>query len=342
MGFIRKYPLFVTWLTLCALVFAGGLTLALMKRGSVAQKQRAVEAAEARFRSLASARPAPTAENLAVSAENLETLIESLKSSIADLSAEDRLSLSSDPIEVMPRIQRMIRDFRRQASVDYITIAEDEAFGFARYSQAIDPPARDAIRLLDKQRQILIYLVSRLFQSADPENPLILTAVQREWVESGEPPSGSRAGSDLFSMAPAVSAERPGAIETMAFRFQFTGYTEVLRRFLNRISAFDLPVVVRSVEVKPAEQSGAGGGSSGGGSRSNGSPGSAGDFPFDLFGDGASESPEGDADDATQPAPASKEPVIENNLSAFTVVVEYIDVVLDAEALLNPETEVGP
>ena len=41
----------------------------------------------------------------------------------------------------------------------------------------------------------------------------------------------------------------PDAIDTIAFQVIFTGYTPTLRKFLNSLAYFQLPVVVRSVEV---------------------------------------------------------------------------------------------
>ena len=44
----------------------------------------------------------------------------------------------------------------------------------------------------------------------------------------------------------------PGFVDTEAFRFVFTGQTAALRAFLNRLASFELPVLVREVEVEPA------------------------------------------------------------------------------------------
>jgi hypothetical protein len=42
----------------------------------------------------------------------------------------------------------------------------------------------------------------------------------------------------------------PGAINTLAFGLTFTGYTDSLRELLNNLAKFDLPFVVRSIEVE--------------------------------------------------------------------------------------------
>jgi hypothetical protein len=55
---------------------------------------------------------------------------------------------------------------------------------------------------------------------------------------------------DFFEMDRALSLREPGLIECEAFRMEFTGQTETLRRFLNGIGAGRLPVVVREVAVE--------------------------------------------------------------------------------------------
>ena len=44
----------------------------------------------------------------------------------------------------------------------------------------------------------------------------------------------------------------PGFLDSTAFRLVFVGQTSALRAFLNRIGSFELPVLVREVEVEPA------------------------------------------------------------------------------------------
>ncbi|HKK18214.1 MAG TPA: Amuc_1100 family pilus-like protein, partial [Opitutales bacterium] len=180
------------------------------------------------------------------------------------------------------------------------------AFGFERYiDEAVMLQDPDKVSSLDKQRQILSYLLTQLIE-ADPQS---INAVRRESVESVEQKSKS-----TFSIDPAVSARVPGAIDTMAFSITFSGYTDVLREFLNSLAQFELPIVVRSVEVErpsgketvvaPPRQRNT-------------------DNIFDLFGGGQEETTASQEVD-----PEGPKPVIEENISRFTVILEFIEVVL--------------
>ena len=57
---------------------------------------------------------------------------------------------------------------------------------------------------------------------------------------------------DYFVIDPRVSARVKGYVDTTAFRFVFTSQTAALRNFLNRLASFELPVLVREVEVDAA------------------------------------------------------------------------------------------
>ena len=50
---------------------------------------------------------------------------------------------------------------------------------------------------------------------------------------------------------PRVTARVKGFIDTMAFRITFTGQTAALRNFVVRLAEFELPILVREVEVEP-------------------------------------------------------------------------------------------
>ena len=49
----------------------------------------------------------------------------------------------------------------------------------------------------------------------------------------------------------ALSVRRPGEVETVAFRVEFSGQTATLRNFLTALAALPQPFLVRSVEVEP-------------------------------------------------------------------------------------------
>ncbi len=130
------------------------------------------------------------------------------------------------------------------------------------------------------------------------------------------PPAGNQ-NKSTFSIDPAVSARVPGAIDTLAFSITFRGYTDALREFLNRLAQFELPIVVRSVEVERPS-----------GSETVVAPPRRNE-PEDIFARFGGEESEAQPDRNEGQGPV---PVIEENISEFTVLLEFIEVVL-------PETQ---
>ena len=199
-----------------------------------------------------------------------------------------------------------------------IETSGDFAFGFDAYADAATIPADpQLVPLLDKQRQILSALVDKLIAS----HPQSIELIEREALEKN---ATAAQIPGTFVIDPAVSARVPNAIDTLAFRVSFKGYTESLRLFLNELAKFDLPIVVRGVQVerpigsdtvnvKQTDESN--------------------NFEA-IFGSfGMEESTE----DATE-AEAQK-PVIVDNLSTFTLLLEFIEVVLPAETTMNEGEE---
>jgi hypothetical protein len=92
----------------------------------------------------------------------------------------------------------------------------------------------------------------------------------------------------------------------------FTGYTDSLRSFLNNLARFDLPIVVRSIDIKRQ------------GEIKNTTASTNSNNLDSIFG------AFGGSDDEEAPKEAQK-PVISENLSTFTVVLEFIEIVLPTD-----------
>jgi hypothetical protein len=309
MAFLKKNLAFCIIVALCVLVFAVGAFLSFAASGNVKKAKRAFNGNEMQLNNLLYADPAPTEANRAAAEENVARLAAALESIRDELQRGSRLTTSTDSIGVMAAVQQYISEFQRMAA-NYldsegaaapVAIADDFAFGFERYiddTEMFDDAEKAAA--LDKQRQILSYLLTQLIES----NPQAIREVRREVLEADD--------EDGFVIDPAVSARVPEAIDTMAFSLTFDGYTDSLRNFLNRLARFELPIVVRSITVsRPA------------GRQTVVAPPARNELDdiFGVFGDAAASEPE------PEPVEAQK-PVIEENISTFTVVVEFIEVVL--------------
>jgi hypothetical protein len=316
MGFIKKNLTFTIIVVVCILSFAVGAYLALAESGKIDQAKQNISSAESQLNNMRFADPAPTQENLEASARNVAELEAKLREIREDLEQGARMSSSTDGIGVMASIQQFISEYQREATALTdkggepleIIVPDDFAFGFEQYiDEARMLEDEDLIPVLDKQRQILSYLLDKLY-GAKPESIL---SVEREVLELKAEGTGS---TKSFAINPAITARVPGAIDTLAFGLTFTGYTDSLRGLLNDLAKFDLPIVVRSIEVE----------------RPSGSSTTAKvpdnnnlDAFFGVF-DGGSNS------EVAAPEEAQK-PVISENISTFTVVLEFIEIVLPAE-----------
>ncbi len=184
----------------------------------------------------------------------------------------------------------------RQAGVN---IRSDERFGFSSYAH--EAPETAQLAAVFRERLIVQYLLEALLEA----QPHQLLSVQRSRPEGKagvgvtgnlEPKAGRGAPgadvADYFEIDPRISARVPGLVEAMAFRVTFTGHTDALRTLLTKLVEFELPVVVRAVEVAPAER------------------------PPDVL-------------VTTQTAPA---PLVASEWTRFTVTVEFIEPVLSPPA----------
>lgn len=322
MGFFKKNLVFCIVVAVCLLVFGAGAYLAFAQSNKIDEAKQKTTSAESRLNNMRFADPAPTEANVQASRENVAELEAVLKSIREDLQRGSRITASTDGVAVMAGVQQYISEFQRKAAAhtdeggepDPITVSQDFAFGFEQYIDEATPladPKRSAT--LDKQRQILSYLLNKLFAAG----PASIVSVKREVLER-KPAAGSSSdrGDRGFQINKAVSARVPGAIDTLAFSLTFTGYTDALRNFLNNLAKFDLPIVVRSIEVKRPS-----------GSQTTSAPAAKNnnlDSIFGVFGAADSE-PEEQVQEA-------QKPVIAENISTFTVVLEFIEIVLPAAA----------
>ena len=61
--------------------------------------------------------------------------------------------------------------------------------------------------------------------------------------------------SSIFEIGTSVTSKVEGAIDTIPFEISFSGKTNTLRDFLNRLAEFKRPIVVRSINVSRPNES---------------------------------------------------------------------------------------
>jgi hypothetical protein len=222
---------------------------------------------------------------------------------------------------------------------------EAARLGFSAYAN--EGPAADHIDPVFRQRQIAQYLIETLIEA----KPRALLSVRREHtlgkaerearaaaqaaIAAGgqpdpaaapppaEPAGDSSDGLDYFTIDPRVTARVPGFIDTIPFRLVFTGQTAALRLFLNKLAAFELPVLVREVEVEaataeesvaeepaPAAEAAA-----------------TGDVPAAsvVLAAAPAPKPPAKAPAAKAPRPSAVSPIVSKPLSKYTVTVEFVE-----------------
>ena len=326
MGFIKKNLVFSLSVSACILVGVAGAYLTFAQYSQISKTQKKIASKDMQLQSVRMADPAPSIENFEASLQNVADLRQQLDAIRTDLQRGSQIKVSDDGIRVMAGIQQYISDFSRstQSHVNAegeaapIQLADNMAFGYEIYAeQASVPELLAAIPKLDKQRQVLSYALTQLIDSA----PQAILKVERELLVTNNLPDAQF--KESFQIDPAVSARVPGAIDTLAFRVTFSGYTDTLRRFLNNLAKFDLPIVVRGIQVHRPETAA---------SKSKKKPTARKTELDDLFGAFAgsnSVSKDSGIKDA-------QKPVISENASRFTVTLEFIEITSTPESEEDP------
>jgi hypothetical protein len=313
MNVYKRHPLFASLLTLMALVVLVELFFVFRLRGEARAAGALLQQRQEELQRLINQRPAPSLANQRAIAENLaeaEAALEAMRASLRGTGDTGRLLAQPPPAtrtDAFFEIATFVERTREKAAVAQVAIRADERFSFA--SHINEGPEIEAIPMVHRQRLVIGYLLDTLF-AADPTE---LVSIQREAPPRRQapgglgPPPGAPPGAagDFFAIDPAITARVPGLVDTLAFRVTFQGQTGALRRFLNRLAEFEIPIVVRSVEVEAIGTEG----------RPAVGAGAFAATPLQqLF---------GVAPTAGAPAQGPV-PIVAQNLSRFTVTVEFL------------------
>lgn len=332
MASFKSHPVFYSIIIVLGLS-AAGAGWGIYDRSTVARKSAAVLSQKrAELNSLLTTNPVPSKESkAAVEADLRRTEValgimrEELKGRGPTAERLRAAVVPAEPTDTFFNIATFVEKMREKTQAAGIKIKADERFGFTAYASA--GPDRELIPQVFRQRQISEYLLDALIEA----HPGELVSLQRERPltkadlaaqAAGQPapslPGGSQASpGDLFQIDPRITARVPGFVGASAFRLSFIGETESLRSLLNKLATFELPLVVRSVEVDPVAKTATTAAAAPANSLS-----SIFGTPVPAAGTGAE--------------PAKPKPLVEKVLSKFTVTVELIDLV---EA---PKTEATP
>jgi hypothetical protein len=303
-----------TWIYLAA-----GLLLAVLlgelwwlgnRRAAAQGLERQVNQAAARLHAFGTLSPAPTREVAArweAEVATAEEALAGLRGRFAGGGARaEAVRLAVPPVQRADAffdIARFVEAQRLAARQAGVALRAEDFFGFVTHAQA--GPAPEHIARVHRQRLIAAHLLEALWAA----RPARFDGLERARPEGGAPAAmtGRAAdANDFFVIDPQVSARREGLVHTEPMRVRFSGQTTALRAFLNRLADYELPLLVRSVEVEPAPD------------LNRKAPGASGraEDPFaGIFGSVSDDTPR----------PEAPVPLVAENFSRFTITVEYVE-----------------
>jgi hypothetical protein len=273
MASFKSYPILSVSLLVIGAVTIGQIYLMIFQRIQTKLLAADIEQRQNLVQNFIHEIPFPSRSNqiaIAVERKQVEKTREEIRNLLrADTEPARKIQeakVPSDRPDAYFDLANFVEKLRAEASRTKVIIAPDNRFGFASYANT--GPEQDVIPLVFIQRQYAEYLMIALLTESAPaefvslqrERPTSFEQkrLQEEGLLNSNISSGVEDNStsgDYFVIDRRISAKVPGFVDTVAFRIVFTGGTDALRRFLNKLAAFDLPVVVRSVEVAALNKS---------------------------------------------------------------------------------------
>ena len=313
MELVRKHILFFSGISVCTIALLIGSVFSVVEALDLSKDSKSFNRTEKKLNRTLVASPSPVEENVIASDLNVLRLSEKLKSIREELERGEEVKASVDGVRVAAGIQQYISKYTalaRSHETKYgpipIEIPTDFAFGFDRFKlESIVPEDEKEILMLDKQRDILDFLIGELYAT----NPKAILAVKRHSAKESDSNEFDEYYDDssIFKISPSVTSKVEGAIDTIPFEISFSGKTNTLRDFLNRLVEFKRPIVVRSINVSR---------------------------PNDSIKRKSYEEAEEELQYLTPEEieklkeEEKKEPVVTENISEFTLTLEYIEIVL--------------
>jgi hypothetical protein len=319
MDSVKRYPVLTAVLALCVAAFAVESFFLYRFNTQVTVAQRNLKTAQSTAQTLEQASPAPTDDNKATALKNVDDLQATLDKVTKTLSDTPQkiTDIPTSGADLLIDIQGYVTDLQGKAKDRDIMLPADPnfAFGMSMYVGKVSAPPPEKVAAVYTQMKVLDYILGHLMGDAKlDDQKMKITSVMRENVAAmasspGAPVVATDSSiTDIFVIPPTITARGPG-VDTLAFQIEFVGYTESLRLLLGDLKNFEMPLVVRSIQVEHAEES-----------------------EFDSAANATASSPDAGlprnataAERASARADAvARRPVVADNLSRFTLVIEYV------------------
>jgi hypothetical protein len=147
-----------------------------------------------------------------------------------------------------------------EANEAAVTIPKDFAFCFEPYVKKDLIPQLEQIPALYVQSKIIARLAMLLYESN--EHGIDLKNIMRESVDL---PTVAKAGQEKKSIDSVGVLDsgrstflRKKSLRSYIFTLDFVAYTGDFRRFINKLQEYNLPVIIRSLEIRPSQQGSSG------------------------------------------------------------------------------------
>jgi hypothetical protein len=322
MVLLKRNPIFTLVCALALLASCAGAYLVFSELTQLKRAEKASAQQQRILNSLLSEQPSLTAANVEAANANVQQLNQAYERLSQSLYGDAAIVGSTNGVQVMASIQEYISDFTFRAKnhvnaegkLAPVSIAQDLSFGFEVYAeQASIPEESKVIPLLDQQRQILSYVLLQLLAS----DPLEIVAVNRRIYEGESPTDAKKLNG--FKMPKVASAAVKGLIQTIPLKVEFRGYTNSLRNFLNKLAEFKLPILVRSIQVSRQDLAF---------NKSRAKPNLT--SLDDIFGKFGTDATNREPSSAVK---AEQKPIISENASNFTLILEYIQIAPNPEVV---------
>lgn len=323
MELFKKHILFFSGISVCTIALVTGLVFSVLAALDLNKTSNSYNRTEKSLKRTLAASPSPVVDNVTASDLNVLKLSEKLQVIREELERGEEVKASIDGVRVAAGIQQYISKYTTYAKShesEYgpspIEIPQDFAFGFDRFKLESKVPA-DAVEIamLDKQRDILDFLMGELYAT----HPKAILAVKRQSAKQSESNEFDEYYGDLsiFKIGSSVTSKVEGAIDTIPFEISFSGKTNTLRDFLNRLAEFKRPIVVRSINVLRPNES----------------------IKRKLYAETDEDLDSLTSEELEKLKEAEKrDPVVTENISEFTLTLEYIEIVLPKDQSQEEDT----
>ncbi len=255
--------------------------------------------------------PLPSnAQTLAALNQSIAVLEERLLLDERDLFREipgaSSTEASGTPTAAFFELAGFIENTYAKLEANGIGFEPDERFGFSQFTR--QGPEENILDAVMEQKIVAQYLIDQMVVA----KPVRLTEMKREWIaRASEPPqtglrqaAGSQPTQDSsWEDTIAERKDRPGYVGYV-FEIGFEGYSDALRKFLNGLVTAPIPILVNALRVEPLDR--------------YAEPDSTVEdaIPYNPF-----ELLRAAKDDPEEENPV---PIIQSNLSSFTVTLETI------------------